>query len=92
VRISGKPEVRIDRTVFVRGLATQALAAITAVQYRIDKGDWVPATANDGIFDSGREAFQFVTAPLSPGKHSVEVLGFNSAGEHASIVLEVVTP
>ncbi len=92
VRISGKPEVRPDRSVFVRGTATQNLASISAVQYRIDGGDWASATADDGIFDSGSEGFQFSTVSLSPGKHSIEVMTFNSAAEHSSIKLEVATP
>ena len=92
IHVLGKPQVRPDRSVFVRGVATQALASITAVQYRVDNGDWISATADDGIFDSSRETFQFSTVPLSHGKHSIEILAFNSATEQNSIKLEFVTP
>ena len=90
--ISGKPEVHADRSVAIHGTAVQKLAAVVAVQYRIDAGDWVAATPDDGLFDSGREVFQFVTAPLTGGKHNIEVLCFNSAGEHSSTKVDVVVP
>jgi hypothetical protein len=92
LRLIGKPEVRSDGSVALHGVASQKLAAIVAVQYRVDSGDWTAATPDDGLFDSGSESFQFVTSPVSKGKHTVEVLGFNSAGEHSSIKVEVLAP
>lgn len=92
IRIVGGPEVGTDKSISVRGVATQKLAAITAVQYRIDSGEWISATPDDGLFDSGREPFSFVTLPVSPGKHVIEVLCFNSAAERSSTKLDILAP
>jgi len=47
--------------------------AVGAVQYRLDGGEWRTAEAEDGSFDSPIENFHFITDPLSPGVHTVEV-------------------
>ncbi|GAB4423500.1 MAG: hypothetical protein Kow0031_02030 [Anaerolineae bacterium] len=45
----------------INGLAThsQPDAAIVKVEYRVNGGDWQPATPQDGVFDSTFEPFHF---------------------------------
>ena len=45
------------------------------LQYRVDGGDWLPLTAEDGAFDRPTERWTFTTAPLSPGQHVLDVQG-----------------
>jgi hypothetical protein len=78
----GTQTIGTDHTVQVEGSVTQSMLAITAVQYRIDGGEWVSATPVDGLFDSPSERFTFTTTSLVPGKHSLEVEAFNAAGGH----------
>ena len=90
--LSGSPSVGVDRRVTLAGRATQSLAAITAVQYRIDGGEWLAAAATDGLFDSAQEGFGLVTAPLTPGKHVLEVAAFNAANVKTVQRVEVTIP
>jgi hypothetical protein len=68
-----------DRSVTLLGTASQSLIAVTAVQYRVDNGEWMAAVPSDGIFDSANEGFSFTTAALTPGTHTLEVKAFNAA-------------
>ncbi|HLJ56907.1 MAG TPA: hypothetical protein VKT77_17840, partial [Chthonomonadaceae bacterium] len=90
IGISGTPVVAADRTVTIRGIASQALVGVVAVQVRVDGGDWIAAVPQDGLFDGPREPFQFVSAPLTPGKHTLDVEAFNAAGQKALEKVEVV--
>jgi hypothetical protein len=73
-------EIKPDRSLTLTGTAMQKVIAITAVQWRVDSGDWASAAPADGIFDSSVEHFSVATQPLAPGSHSVEVKAFNAAG------------
>jgi hypothetical protein len=53
---------------------------ISAVEYRVDDGDWTVATASDGAFDSPAEDYTFTTASLADGEHTVYVRATDSAG------------
>lgn len=53
---------------------------IPHVQFRMDYGAWINATATDGIFDEAVEDFTFTTSSLSLGTHTIETRGINSAG------------
>jgi hypothetical protein len=53
---------------------------ITNVEYRIDSGAWMNATATDGAFDGAQENFTFTTPPLPGGIHVIEVRGTDSVG------------
>jgi hypothetical protein len=69
---------------------------LTGVQYRLDGGEWQPATASDGAFDGSMESYYFSTASLSPGRHNVEVVAADSAGNvsalHATRIISVPDP
>ncbi|MER3403710.1 MAG: hypothetical protein C4337_10640, partial [Armatimonadota bacterium] len=47
--------------------------AITAVQYRVDDGEWLSAEPLDGLFDSSDEPFRIRTKPLPKGAHRVVI-------------------
>ena len=81
-----------DRRVVISGTAAQSLITITAVQYRVDAGDWLAAVPGDGLFDSTREGFGLTTLPLTPGKHTIEVAAFNAASSKATQRVDVTVP
>jgi len=55
---------------------------IVKVEFQVDhSGEWLPATAVDGSFDSAEEEFTFTTPELSPGIHTIEVRAVNSSGQ-----------
>ena len=53
---------------------------IANVQYRVDAGAWIGASATDGAFDFDVETLQFTTAPLSSGTHTICARATNSVG------------
>jgi hypothetical protein len=57
---------------------------LTGVQYRFDKGDWQPSTADDGVFDGTTEGYHFA-ASLRPGRHVLEVAASDSAGSVSAV-------
>ena len=73
-------QVQADGTVQVSGFVLQKLVPVTAVQVRIDEGEWLAAEAGDGVFDSPLETFRFRSERLSKGEHQVTVKAFNAAG------------
>lgn len=77
---SSSLKVNADRSVKLNGTAVQKEIAINAVQFRVDKGEWISAIPNDGLFDDPMEDFTIITQPLSPGDHEIEVMAFNTAG------------
>lgn len=54
------------------------LNTIQSVEYRLDGGSWIAATAVDGLFDGAGEAFTFTTASLTETTHIVETRATNS--------------
>ncbi|MCP4611452.1 MAG: hypothetical protein GY845_22290, partial [Planctomycetes bacterium] len=60
---------------------------LTGVQYRIDAGDWQPATATDGAFDGTYENYYATTTttPFSSGLRILEVAALDSAGNMSNI-------
>ena len=74
------PNPSTDNTPTYDGIAASAQGSITAVEFRVDGGDWQPAQALDGHFDEAVEAFSFTTSALSAGTHSIEVQTIDSRG------------
>jgi hypothetical protein len=62
------------------GHASVTINTLTQVKYRLDQTNWQSGNAVDGAFDDTEEAFQFVSAQLSPGLHTLEVATVDSAG------------
>ncbi len=94
----GKPQVltlagsAVASGVSLEGAVAQNLIAVSAVQYRVDGGDWLAAAPKDGLFDSSREAFTLVTGPLAKGSHVIELTAFNAANLKATEKMTVEVP
>jgi hypothetical protein len=73
------PDPTNDNTPTFTGTATDDLSAISSVEYRVDSGSWLAASASDGAFDSISEGYTFTTAALSDGAHTVDVRATDSA-------------
>lgn len=72
--------VRKDGVLSLECAAIQSTVIVTAAQWRLDGGDWSAAAPVDGLADSRMERFLVTTPPMLPGKHTLEVQVFNSAG------------
>ncbi len=92
IRITARQVLGSSRTFTLEGTVTQPLIAVTAVQYRVDGGDWIAAVPKDGLFDTSQEGFTLATSALTSGKHTVEVKAFNAAGGTATEKLDVTVP
>lgn len=73
-------QVEADGVVQVSGFVLQKLVPVTAVQVRIDEGEWLAAEAGDGVFDSPLETFRFRSEKLPKGEHQITIKAFNAAG------------
>jgi hypothetical protein len=62
---------------------------ITAIEYRVENGDWQLITPVDGSFDSSREIAQ-VELPLYDGDYKVVFRAINSVGNVADPVTQTV--
>ncbi|GEM_PF-2112343 len=60
------------------------ISSIERVEYRVDGGGWVKASAPDGRFDEAEEDFEFMPT-LSKGGHNIEVQTKDSADNWSDI-------
>lgn len=60
---------------------------ITSAEFRVDGGDWLAATAGDGIFDGQFEAILLDRDRLPEAAHAVEIRARDAAGSVANITL-----
>ena len=88
----GTPVVNADKTVTLRGVVTTGLAFAKTVQAKVDGGDAVAASADDGLFDSSSEPFTLSLPALSSGKHTVEVQTLDMAGNSATQTVSITVP
>ncbi|GIV15869.1 MAG: hypothetical protein KatS3mg022_1304 [Armatimonadota bacterium] len=77
-------QVQADGVVQVSGFVLQKLVPVTAVQVRVDDGEWLAAEAGDGVFDSPLETFRFRSEKLPKGEHQITIKAFNAAGLSAT--------
>lgn len=88
-----KGELTEQRTVEIKGLASDALTAVTAVEYRVGKeGKFRAVAAVDEVYDARAESFAFTTVPLEPGKQVVEVRASDSAANWVTEKLTFTVP
>jgi len=88
-----KGELTPEKTVTIKGLASDALTAITAVEYRIgEKGKYQAVPAADKVYDTGAESFALTTVPLEPGEQTIEVRASDAAGNWATEKFKVTVP
>lgn len=80
-----------DTTIHLHGTVTTGPAFVKAVQAKIDGGDPIAASADDGLFDSPSEAWSLTLPMLPIGKHSVEVQAVDTAGNTVTKTVEVTS-
>lgn len=83
VPLGGEPVS--DSTPGFSGSASDATSPIVLVQYRLDGGHWIAATAADGAFDEPGEDIIFTTAELGDGTHSVDLMATDAAGNVSAL-------
>ncbi len=88
----GTPQVTPDKSVLLQGIAATGLAFVRAVQGRADGGDFVAASADDGLFDSPQEAWTLALPALSSGSHKIEVQALDRAGNSVTQSVTVTVP
>jgi hypothetical protein len=66
------------------------LNKISKVEYRIDGGSFLSASASDGRFDEPEENFNFVTQALAEGVHRIEIRTQDSSGNWSNIFQDFI--
>jgi len=74
-----------DSTPGFSGSASDATGPVVLVQYKLDGGHWIAATAADGAFDEPSEDITFTTVELSDGAHLVELMAVDAAGNMSAL-------
>ncbi|MFN0151535.1 MAG: hypothetical protein ACKVU1_12600 [bacterium] len=69
-----------DGRLAIRAAARDARSFLKRAEYVVDAESWRPIAAEDGIFDSRAESFNFTTDKLDEGEHTVVIKVFDSAG------------
>lgn len=64
----------------------ETINRIAGVDYRINGGTWLHASASDGTFDSALENFVFEPLLCHNGVYSIDIRAFNSVGNYSSIM------
>jgi len=73
-------DVSSARELTVSGVVTDAASQVMFVDVSVDYGDWRPAFADDGMFDSRSESFRLVIEGLEEGEHAVSVRAADRSG------------
>jgi hypothetical protein len=79
------PDPTNDNTPTFTGTATDTQSNISSVEYKVDSGSWIAATASDGAFDETSEGYTFTTAALSDGAHTVYVRATDAASNTTAV-------
>jgi hypothetical protein len=83
-------DVRAERgRVVVEGSVEDGLSPVDRVEVAVDYGEWEPAFAGDGMFDSPAESFRLEIEDAAAGEHAVAVRATDRAGNSA-VVTRVV--
>ena len=75
-----------------QGKRNVAINKIESVQFRVDSGDWTPATPTDGSFGGAIENFIFTTPTLSIGSHTLTIKAIDNWGSEGYANQTVTIP
>jgi hypothetical protein len=67
-----------------------SINTISSVEYRLDGGEWLPASAGDGSFDEYTEVYSLTTTALTGGTHTVQIQARNSAGNYSPLFNDTI--
>ncbi len=67
-----------------RGRGADARSFVARVDVGLDDGTWYPATPDDGLWDSGDEAFTLRLEGVAPGEHLLRVRVTDALGNPAT--------
>jgi hypothetical protein len=77
----------------VSGLASDSFSAISALEFSVDAGPWMPIFSSDGILDELREEFSFeLDSSLESGPHAVAVRAYDRTGNMGTAELHLELP
>jgi hypothetical protein len=85
---AGKPIMTGD-SIEVTFDAADAVSPLRRAEYSVDAGNWIPAEASDGIFDSLKERVVVRLNKLAPGEHLL-VLRVYDAADNAGLAKVVL--
>lgn len=72
------------------GEARDSYSAISAIDFSVDGGPWIPAGCSDGIFDQPTEGFSFsLPATLPAGPHTLAVRAIDRTGNQGLAEIHV---
>jgi len=90
--LAATQRVAADRTASIEFVGVQTTVPLTAAQWRVDDGDWSAAAPADGVADGTLERFAVRTAPLAPGRHTLELRVYNATGLSSTEKVTVDVP
>ncbi|MBN2529959.1 MAG: hypothetical protein JXR76_26450 [Deltaproteobacteria bacterium] len=68
----------------IEGEASDSYSPISALDYAVDGGIWLPVAAADGMLDETTETFKFeIVPPLSKGGHVIAVRAIDRNGNYS---------
>ena len=80
ILITAPPAFTRNNSPYLEGTSTVQDSTVASAAYRIDGGTWIPANSVDGAYDEPSEDFNFTTAALSEGTHTIQVKASDALG------------
>ena len=88
IKVTGQPQITRD-TVRVVFSVDDATGKVKKADASVDGGVWTPVFPDDGIADSGHEAYTVEFGSLGPGEHTISLRTFDSSGNIGTLSVTV---